>query len=588
MKKKVLQQYAKMILKRKWIFLLLCSVTILGSGFQVYLAFVLQQFTELFTFPASEQSLAEAFSLLFVLLGVLSVQFINWRVFEFVIPFFQVGGMKDLTEDIVQKIFKKRYVYFQDEFSGSLIKKTNRFTHGFEPFTNWVFDQILPNSSFIAFAFVMIFQFDSVLAWLVLIWAIVFMVISSVGFIWKSKFDVIAARADSVFGGMFADVIANIFTIKSGALEYIEGNTLKKSNKNWYKKTIVSWLWAVPFFFIQHILFILFELFVLWWCIQGWKNGTLGIGEFVFVQSIIFLLSQKIWNFGRGLRHIIRILGESSESIEVLTPVMIEKNIPGARHIPLKKGSITFQNVNFSYEKKDSLDSHSPLFSDFNLHIPVRQKVALVGHSGSGKTTLTNLIFRFFEPQSGEIYFDDKESRQYTYQSLRSQISLVPQHPEMFHRTLKENITLGRSISERDIWEALKKAQGYDFAQNLPEKLETIIGERGVKLSGGEKQRVAIARAFLEEASIVVLDEATSALDSITENELQKGIFQLIENKTAIVIAHRLSTILKMDRIIVMDQGKIQEEGTHAQLLKQNGKYASMWNHQRGGFLGEE
>jgi ATP-binding cassette subfamily B protein len=211
--------------------------------------------------------------------------------------------------------------------------------------------------------------------------------------------------------------------------------------------------------------------------------------------------------------------------------------------------------------------------------------VALVGQSGSGKTSLTKLLFRFFEPQKGDLYFDGQNAKDFTLESLRNQISLVPQQPELFHRSVRDNIVLSADVSDEKIHQVAKKAKSLEFIEKLPQQFETMVGERGVKLSGGEKQRIALARAFLEDAPIVVLDEATSALDSITEKQIQTAIFDLIENKTAIIIAHRLSTILRMDRIIVLENGKIIEEGTHQELLDLGGNYSKMWKHQSGEFL---
>jgi len=241
---------------------------------------------------------------------------------------------------------------------------------------------------------------------------------------------------------------------------------------------------------------------------------------------------------------------------------------------------------------KGSEQSKSCLFEDFSLHIKAGEKIALVGESGSGKTSLTKLLFRFVEPQSGNIYFDGRDGNDFTLASLREQISLVPQQPELFHRSVRDNILLnadeGSSQDEAKLIEAARQSRSLDFIEKLPQQFDTLVGERGVKLSGGEKQRIALARAFLEDAPIVILDEATSALDSITEKQIQKAIFELIDNKTAIVIAHRLSTILRMDRIIVLEQGRIIEQGTHQELLEKQGKYATMWKHQSGEFVDDQ
>ncbi|HHC73491.1 MAG TPA: ATP-binding cassette domain-containing protein, partial [Thiothrix sp.] len=252
---------------------------------------------------------------------------------------------------------------------------------------------------------------------------------------------------------------------------------------------------------------------------------------------------------------------------------------PQAQAHKITKGNIEYRNIDFSYVNK------KPLFEQFNLTIQAGEKVALVGASGSGKTSLTKLLFRFTEPQQGELYFDGVNAKDFTLASLRQQISLVPQQPELFHRSIKENILLGKDIANEELKKSMQQAQCLDFVETLPNHWDTLVGERGVKLSGGEKQRIALARAFLEDAPIVVLDEATSALDSMTEKYIQQAIFKLIERKTAIVIAHRLSTILQMDRIIVLDQGCIIEQGTHHELLEKKGLYYQMWQHQSGEFL---
>lgn len=261
----------------------------------------------------------------------------------------------------------------------------------------------------------------------------------------------------------------------------------------------------------------------------------------------------------------------------------VEEDNKHAKPLTIPDGRIEFNKINFAYSGSET--TNSCLFEDFSLHIKAGEKVALVGESGSGKTSLTKLLFRFFEPQQGELSFDGQNAGDFTLESLRNQISLVPQQPELFHRSVRDNIVLNAEVSDERIREVAKKARSLDFIKKLPQQFDTMVGERGVKLSGGEKQRIALARAFLEDAPIVVLDEATSALDSITEKEIQTAIFDLIEDKTAIVIAHRLSTILRMDRIIVLEHGKIIEEGTHQELLDLGGNYSRMWEHQSGEFL---
>lgn len=295
------------------------------------------------------------------------------------------------------------------------------------------------------------------------------------------------------------------------------------------------------------------------------------------------MLIQRLWEFGRNFRNFFTALADASEMAEIFRRNELEIDSPSAKPIKISQGSIHLDNINFSYHEHNPLQTR--LFEEFSLHINAGEKVALVGQSGSGKSTLTKLLFRFLEPQQGQVTFDGVDAKAFTLESLRKQISMVPQQPDLFHRSIRDNVILGADVSEAKLLDVSEKSCSFEFINNLPEKFDTLVGERGVKLSGGERQRIAIARAFLEDAPIVVLDEATSALDSLTEQQIQVAIFNLIKHKTAIVIAHRLSTILRMDRIIVLDQGRIVEEGTHQQLLDKKGKYHAMWQHQSGGFL---
>jgi ATP-binding cassette subfamily B protein len=256
---------------------------------------------------------------------------------------------------------------------------------------------------------------------------------------------------------------------------------------------------------------------------------------------------------------------------------------PGAKPLTVTDAKIVFQDVSFSFT-----DAREVL-EDFSIAIPGGQKVALVGPSGAGKSTLTRLLLRMFDVKGGKITIDGADIRDIGQESLRRAISFVPQEPVLFHRTLMENIRYGKpDATDAEVIEAARKAHCHEFIEDLPEKYGTFVGERGVKLSGGERQRVAIARAILKNAPILVLDEATSSLDSRSEMLIQQALDVLMRGKTVLVIAHRLSTIMKMDRILVLEHGAIVADGTHAELLAQNGLYANLWSIQAGGFLPRE
>ena len=248
----------------------------------------------------------------------------------------------------------------------------------------------------------------------------------------------------------------------------------------------------------------------------------------------------------------------------------------------MQKGSIQFRDVNFAY------GPGKPIFKHFNLHIRPGQRVGLVGLSGSGKSTLLNLLLRSYDPQAGTVEIDGTNIQQMTQQSLHSQIGLIPQEPGLFHRTLRENIGYGDVLaSEAQIVQAARRAHAHEFILNMQDGYDALIGERGVKLSGGQRQRIAIARALLKNAPILVLDEATASLDSETESLIQSSLDDIMAGKTVVVVAHRLSTIAHLDRIIVLDNGLIVEDGSHHQLLELRGLYYRLWQHQADGLLSQ-
>jgi ATP-binding cassette subfamily B protein len=253
---------------------------------------------------------------------------------------------------------------------------------------------------------------------------------------------------------------------------------------------------------------------------------------------------------------------------------------PGAQPVPIERGRIEFQDVSFGYT------SEQLIFEHLDVVIPAGQRVGLVGFSGSGKSTFVSLILRLYDPQGGKILIDGHDIRALTQESLHSQLSLIPQDPNLFHRTLMENIRYGRlEATDEEVVDAARKAHADGFIRGIKGEYSSLVGERGVKLSGGQRQRIAIARVVVKNAPILILDEATSSLDSITEQAIQETLNEVMQGKTVIVVAHRLSTIAHLDRILVFDQGRIVEDGTHEQLLALGGSYHRLWSRQAGGFV---
>jgi len=581
----IFKEYLRVAWQHKSYFFLVLFGLVCATSLNVYTPVFYKNIANGFAQPFSESTMQMMLDNFWMVVLFYAGIWTSWRILEFGIIPLDAGGIKTLEKRCFAVLQKQKFDFFENQFSGSLIKQAGRFSRAYEVIIDWFLFQFLQNVLGISIAFVLFYQQQPTFAYYFLIWVIIF-VTWIVGYsIWKLKFDKRVAERDSKLGGAYSDAITNIFIVKSFALEQQEQDNIDEKAQASYLAKRTAWILMFISFAVQGIMTMGIELILVYLMIDKWQTGTFHVGEFVLFQSILLILVQRLWEFGRTFRNFFTALADAVEMAEIFRITDVEKDHDHAKPLVIDKGAIDFKHIFFAYAGSEA--SNNCLFEDFSLHIKAGEKIALVGESGSGKTSLTKLLFRFSEPQSGSICFDDQDAKDFTLASLRSQISLVPQQPELFHRSVYDNIVLNTGFSKDQVVEAARKSSSLDFIKKLPKAFDTLVGERGIKLSGGEKQRIALARAFLEDAPIVILDEATSALDSITEKKIQKAIFELIEKKTAIVIAHRLSTILRMDRIIVLEAGKIIEQGTHQQLLDLQGKYATMWKHQSGEFLEE-
>ncbi len=579
----ILREYWRVVWQKKYYFALALAALTSATTLDLYVPVFYKNIANGLTLPFSEHTQAMLLDNLGQIALFYGGVWLSWRFLEVAIVPLDGGGVALLEKRCFQILQQQKYAFYENSFSGSLIKKANRFSSSFEIIMDWFLFHFFNNLLAVIISFTIFSQQQTNFAGYFLLWVVAF-ISWNVGYsTWKLRFDKQVAEWNSKLGGAYSDAINNIFIVKSFALEQREQAHVDDTANETYRRKKIAWILMFISFAVQGLMTFAIELALVYLMIVKWREGNFQVGEFVLFQSILLILIQRLWEFGRNFRNFFSALADASEMADVFRQQDIEKDAPNARALCIAQGSIQFERVCFGYPSA-TLQTQS-LFNEFNLDIRAGEKVALVGRSGSGKTSLTKLLFRFCDPQQGRICYDGIDAREFSIASLRKQISLVPQQPDLFHRSVRDNICLGGKISDEQLNEIARKSGCLEFIESLPERFDTLVGERGVKLSGGEKQRIAIARAFLEKAPILVLDEATSALDSITEKQIQTALFDLMKQKTTLVIAHRLSTILNMDRILLLEQGQIVEEGSHEELLAMHGRYFTMWQHQSGDFL---
>jgi ATP-binding cassette, subfamily B, bacterial len=518
---------------------------------------------------------------LFIAVGFLFLRWLLWRI-SIIMEIRLVSRlMAEISDASFKHLHLQSFSFFANNFSGSLVKKVNYFTRAFEAITDNFFWNLLTMTSRILIVVVVLFIRNTTMGLVTLIWLVVFFALNFIFAGWKYKYDIVATESFSKISGFLSDAITNFSSIKLFNGNKRENKSFNDLTEDTRKKMQFAWSTEEIFNGTSALLMIILQFGLLYFAVRFWRQGLFTPGDFVLVQSYVIMIIEQSWQFGRMVRNFYRAFSDAEEMTTLLqtTPEILDH--PGAKNLKVAEGKIEFNQVLFCYHETRKV------LEDFNLNIKAGEKIALIGPSGAGKTTVIKLLLRNFDLTGGHIFIDGQDIAGVTQESLWKNISLVPQDPVLFHRTLKENIKYGRpEATEAEVIKASKMAHCHEFISNLPEGYETFVGERGIKLSGGERQRVAIARAILRNAPILVLDEATSSLDSESESLIQDALEKLMRDKTVIVIAHRLSTIRKMDRIIFIDEGKIKEEGTHAELEKKEaGLYRRLWEMQAGGFM---
>lgn len=493
-------------------------------------------------------------------------------------------AMYDLANKSFRVVNAQSMQFHNDRFSGSLVSQTNKFVWAFERLLDALIWDLLPLVTFVLLVVIILLPQAPWFAIGIMVFAVLYGTISALSFRKIAHLNSEEAAAESKQTGQLADSITNIASVKSYARERHEHERFA----GFAQKTMDISLNLAHATISRDIKFNCVQMgitaMILVFLLVGREWLGISIATLVLMVNYAQSIQGELWSINSILKNFNRVFGDAHDMTLILDMPDDVVDKENAQPLEVKQASVDVHRMRFKHK-----DAKEAIFDNFELKVAPGERIGLVGVSGSGKTTLTKLLLRFADVQKGEILVSGQNIKDVTQESLRKNIAYVPQETSLFHRTIAENIAYGKpgATMQEIIW-AAKQANADEFIQDLPKGYETLVGERGIKLSGGQRQRIAIARAILKDAPILVLDEATSALDSESEALIQDALEKLMKGRTSIVIAHRLSTVAGLDRIVVMANGKIVEQGKHADLLqRENGVYAGLWGRQSGAFMEE-
>lgn len=564
-------------LHKKWAIAALVFVFI-GAGLSRVNVIILRNLTDSLSITPSNVSSVWIWAILYPLLFLLSEGV--WRSGGFTgmrcFMNFRLSAYRSLYEYLT--LHSKDY--FNSRFAGSLANKIANAVDGTEALFEGILWNFMPLILGLIWFSIIAFISDPRLGIILTVWTTIFLVIN----VWFAKKlqpkSMKAAEALSALKGRVVDSISNISIVHEYANLKNERNYIDKFAKRSTDTGLEHWKLSEWMLTANGVMIFIFMTLMIGTSVYLFQMQSISAGVVVMIIAIVGSLSDQLLFLGQEIRQTAKYYGEAKEGLEEILSEHIIVDSPEAVNLKLLDGDIDIESLDFEY-------GETKVFNNFSLQIPAGQKVGFVGRSGAGKTTFVSLLLRHYDIQSGAIKIDGQNINGVTLESLRRVIAFVPQDTSLFHRTIKENISYSNpGATDVEIKHAAKSAQAEEFIEKLPNGYETLVGERGVKLSGGQRQRIAIARAFLKDAPILILDEATSSLDSQSEQAIQDSLKKLMKDRTVIAIAHRLSTLKEMDRIIVIADGKVIEDGPPDELLKkQNGHFKVMWDHQVKGFI---
>jgi ATP-binding cassette subfamily B multidrug efflux pump len=484
-------------------------------------------------------------------------------------------------------VIRQSWTFFQNDFAGRIANKIIQAGEALEIAVNLAIDAAWYALVFVVVAIIVLAQLDPVLLVPIAVWLLLYAILFTITMPLIARYSEELSEAKSVMTGRIVDSYTNIQTLKTFSTgdhedSYVADSVVEHTASFRKLMRTFTYTWSVLFLLNAGLV-----VSVTWLALIGWNNGTLSAAAVATaIPFALQIMNMSGWILEIG-SSIFRQIGNIRDSMETIAQPLTMLDAPNAKALHVSEGELVYDKVHFNYWRGKT----GSVIDDFSLRVAPGEKIGLVGRSGSGKSTLVNLALRMFDVQDGSIRIDGQDVRNVTQESVRAAIGLVSQDTSLLHRSVRENLKYGRqSATDEEMIRAAEQAKVHDVIMGLVDPqgrtgYDAHVGERGVKLSGGQRQRVAIARVLLKNAPILVLDEATSALDSEVEAAIQEQLTTLMSGKTVIAIAHRLSTIAAMDRLVVLEQGQIVEEGTHAQLLSTGGHYAQLWERQSGGFL---